>query len=430
MRRTRQGVLATSAWGLVDQALISAMNFGTTVLLARTLGPAEFGMFSVAYLFLLLANSLQTGLVTQPHNVIGAPLEDGPYRNYTTSAAVGQVALAGAFTLLVLGGALVSPKSWERGASLLVALAAAIPAWQLQEFARRVLYTRSRVRTAFLNDLASYGGQLVVMLLLLRAGRLTAPAALFSIAATSAAAALAGFWSIRSHLRGRVGFTALRESWAIGKWLSAATLTSWLASQMYPVLTAGIVGTAATGLMRALQNLIAPTQILANAYQMIVTPRAALREARGGPPAVAAFLASTSAFLAAPLLVYFVLVSVFAAPLVTLFYSAQYASAASLVWPLGLALLLSYAGRVLGIGLATMRYTRPLFYGQVAAAVTTFTFGLTLIGKHGLAGAAWGAALTQAVLVVTLAWYFRRQAVAEGPRPAAVGAEPPPVVGV
>jgi O-antigen/teichoic acid export membrane protein len=402
-------LLSSSAWGLADQALISAMNFGTMVLLARRLGPAEFGAFTLAYLVLLLANSLQTALVTQPHNIIGPSLEDAGYRDYTTSAAVGQVVVAAVFTLLVLAGAAVAPAfSWHRTA-LLVGLATAVPAWQMQEFARRVLYTGARIRTAFLNDLISYGGQLILVLLFIQQGRLTGPLALYVIAGTSGIASLAGFWTIRSHLRGRIELRAIRESWAIGKWLSATTLANWLSNQMYPVLTAGVLGVYAIGVYRALQNLIAPTQVLANAFQMVVTPEASREHARGGPRAVGKFLSRGSLLLAVPLLLYFILAGVYARPLVTFFYSRAYAAEANLIWALGLAYLLSHAGRVLGIGLAASQDTRPMFYAQVAAAATTLSVGLWLVRHHGLEGAAYGAALTQAIQVALLAWFFHRR---------------------
>lgn len=412
----RRKLLGGSAWGLADQVLISATNFGTMVLLARSLGAAEFGAFTLCYLVLLLANSLQTALVTQPHNILASPLEGAAYRNYTTSAAVGQLVVAAVFALLALTGAAVAPLlGWHRRA-LLLALTVAVPAWQLQEFARRAFYTKGQLRSAFLNDLMSYGGQLALVLLLIHQRLLTAPMALYVIAGTSAVAAFAGFWSIRRQLRGHLSLGAFRESWAISKWLSAATLTSWLASQMYPVLTAAIVGVSATGVLRALQNLIAPTQVLANAFQMVVTPQASREHALGGSRAAGVFLARGSMLLLIPLLLYFILVGAFARPLVSFFYSPAYAIEASLIWPLCLAYMLSYAGRVLGIGLAASQDTRPLFYAQIAAAATTFSLGLVLLHAYGLRGAALGAAATQAVLVACLAWFLRRRRGTPGAR--------------
>ena len=73
---------------------ISAANFVTMVLLARGLTQADFGGFTLVYSVLLFANSLQSGLVTQPHNILGATRRGEDYIRYTTSTAVSQLVLA------------------------------------------------------------------------------------------------------------------------------------------------------------------------------------------------------------------------------------------------------------------------------------------------------------------------------------------------
>jgi O-antigen/teichoic acid export membrane protein len=406
--RLAHRALGTSVWGLADQILISGATFGTMVYLAKDLGPAEFGAFSLAYLALLLANSMQGALVCQPHNILGSSMEGDAFRNFTSSLALAQTVVAGAFGLLVLVGASAAVVLGLNAHHLILPLTVAVPAWQLQEFARRVLYTKDRVRTAFWNDVVSYGGQLVLVVILVARHELTTAIALYAVGVTSALAGLAGLWSIRSYLGGRIEPGAIRESWIIGRWFFAATVANWFASQMYPVLTAGVLGVYATGVFRALQNLIAPTQILANAFQTLGMPRASREHARGGRRALTSFLARASVLLAVPLLGYFLIVGAFARPLIALFYSPAYAQAAFVIWPLGLAYLLSYAGRVLGIGLAASHRSRPLFYAQLVAAATTFSVGLLLVRAYGLTGAAWGASLTQAVQVAMLAWYMNR----------------------
>lgn len=403
-----RALLQASAWGLADQVLISGTTFGTMVYLAKGLGPAEFGAFSLAYLVLLLANSMQGALVCQPHSVLGSPLEGAAFRTFTTSLAVAQIIVAAGFGALVLAAGTAAAAFGLNAHHLVLPLAVAIPAWQLQEFVRRVLYTKHRVQPAFWNDVASYGGQFAVVVLLAGRGDLTPALALYVVAGTSAVAGVAGLWSIGSYLGGRLESKPVRDSWALGRWFGAATLANWLASQMYPVLTAGVLGVYATGVFRALQNLIAPTQILANAFQTMATPQASREFAEGGHRALTNFLGRASILLAIPLLGYFVLAGAFATPLITLFYSPAYARASLVVWPLGLAYLLSYAGRVLGVGLAASHASQPLFYAQLVAAGTTFSAGLLLVRSYGLMGAASGAALTQAVQVAMLAWYLKR----------------------
>ena len=63
-------LLGKAPWAVADQLLISATNFATMVLLARGLSQEAFGSFTLIYSVLLFANSLQSGLITKPHNKV------------------------------------------------------------------------------------------------------------------------------------------------------------------------------------------------------------------------------------------------------------------------------------------------------------------------------------------------------------------------
>ena len=200
MTRLRR-LLATAGWGVFDQVLLSVVNFLTLFLIARSVEPDVFGAFSLIYGAMLIANHAQLAFITQPHNVLAASLRGREYRVYTRSLFGAQ----GVMLLLLAGAtavvAVIAYGIGLRATSLLVAVIPALPLWQLQEFARRVLYTERRQAAAFGNDLISYGGQGLVVAVLAATGRLTAPAALYASALTSAAACVLGLAQIRESFR-------------------------------------------------------------------------------------------------------------------------------------------------------------------------------------------------------------------------------------
>ena len=53
------------------------------------------------------------------------------------------------------------------------------------------------------------------------------------------------------------------------------SLANWIASELYPLLAAGLISFAAAGAYRALQNLVAPVHVLLRATDTFFTPRAA-----------------------------------------------------------------------------------------------------------------------------------------------------------
>ena len=58
-------------WALADQAMVSGVNFLTAILLARYLGIEEFGRFTLAWMAVLIAYSIQYAMIIAPMMSIG-----------------------------------------------------------------------------------------------------------------------------------------------------------------------------------------------------------------------------------------------------------------------------------------------------------------------------------------------------------------------
>src|SRR5207249_6919511 len=98
----------TVIWGVLDQALLSATNFVTFVLIARSLLPSDFGWFVLLYSCLLFANNVQYAVITQPLNVLGATAPAEGYGAYVSTTALSQIVFATAWAVIAIVGWLVS----------------------------------------------------------------------------------------------------------------------------------------------------------------------------------------------------------------------------------------------------------------------------------------------------------------------------------
>src|SRR3569833_3082839 len=126
---------------LADQALVSAMNFLTTALLARILGIHNFGIFSVLYIVLQFANCLQLSLIVSPMLTLGPQLRGEQARtkflrgmagyqllfSLSCSVLTGLVLLAQRFKLMRTG----------IGADVFLAFAVTIFCFLVQDWLRR-----------------------------------------------------------------------------------------------------------------------------------------------------------------------------------------------------------------------------------------------------------------------------------------------------
>lgn len=411
--------LVKDAWAVADQALISGTNFVTMVLVARGLGsPAEFGTFTLVYSALLFANILQVALVTQPHNVLGTSRLGEAYARYTTSCGIAQLLLVLLEGSIALIAAAIAWQAHWSAAAMLVALVPSIIFWQLQEFVRRVLYTEGRHAAAFANDLISYGGQTVVIgalwLLDVLEGRgliathyswLTGSNALYALAATSALAAIVGVWQIRGSLSRHVTLSALGENWHFGKWLAGAEVLSWCSSlHMYLYLAAAIVGTAASGDLKAAQILFGPMRVVAYYLDTVLPIRFARTLAQGGEGAMYQGLRRVLTRVAGPLAGYCVLVALFARPLLRVTFGNQYVGASTVLMLYSGYALLTYLQMIVAASLKARRQTRFIFVGSACGVVVALAAGwgfITVFGTNGVILAM----IATAIVVTTLYFY-------------------------
>jgi O-antigen/teichoic acid export membrane protein len=386
------------AWAVADQALMSASNFVTMILVAHGVGSrAEFGKFTLVYSALLFANIFQVALITQPHNVLGATRHGEDYKAYTTSTLLAQLLLillefvpAGTAVWLAYRG------NWSIG-PLLVTLIPSIASWQLQEFVRRVMYTEGRHFDVFLNDLISYGGQTAVIAGLDLLDRLhlrgsqdwvTGVTAMYALAGTSALAAGIGFIQFRKSLSRHVDFSALPLNWKYGRWLAGSEILTWCSSiQMYLYVAGLWLGTVATGELKAAQVLFGPTRVIAYYLDTVLPIRFARSLASGGRSAINTQLRQVLLKVAIPLTLICGTIALLATPLLRLTFGRQYAGASTILVLYSVYALLSYLQLMITAALRARHLTHVVFLAAVCGlfvAVPTSFLLMRSLGTQGI----------------------------------------------
>lgn len=400
----RQGYLAA-----VDQGLISAANFLATLILARMVSPTELGIYGVGFTSLRLVRSLQEGMTIQPMNTFGPGMELPVFRRYATSTSLIQVGLA------VVSAAAVAAAGWfltvtgnDVAGPTLFALWFAFLWWQIQEYIRRILYTRGRVFQAVVNTLLANLARLALMLWWSRDGSLSGIAGLDAIAWGSLAALLPGLWQTRSFWTLRADNLAAtwRRNWEFGRWILGGTLANWVSVEFYPILTAGMISFAAAGAYRALQNLVAPIHLLLRATDTFLTPRAARTFQTGGFPALSRVLRLTYLAAGLPILGLLGLAVLFPEPLLRGLYGDTYLPyAPGVVW-MAIFYALWFAYWPLQTALKAARISRPIFTANLVAIAAMFTLGLWAIVRWGVFGTIAGQAMNSLIVAVILwsAW--------------------------
>ena len=85
---------------LADQAVASATNFLTGVIIARACSKEELGLYMLGFSLILLMTDFQTSLITTPYMVYAPRLKGSAHALYTGSTLIHQLA----FCLLTMLG--------------------------------------------------------------------------------------------------------------------------------------------------------------------------------------------------------------------------------------------------------------------------------------------------------------------------------------
>lgn len=396
----RQGYLAA-----VDQGVISISNFVATIILARNVDLTQLGVYGVGFITLRLVRAFQEGLIVQPMNVFGASMDLDEFRPYATSTSLFQIGLALISALVVaICGWILTDLGNDTAGPTLFALWFSFLWWQMQEYMRRMLYTRGMVLHALAISIISNTVRLVLMVYLVSQGRLTGIAGLDAIAWGALAVMLPGLWFTRHFWTRKI--SVLRETWVqnwvFGRWILGGTITNWVAVEFYPILAAGLISFAAAGAYRALQNLVGPVHMLLRAIDTFLTPRAANLYTKGGISALTRTLRSIYLAVGIPIFGILIFAIIFSEQLLQLIYGDTYTAYKDGVVLMAVFYLLLFAYWPLQSIFKAAQNSRPIFIANVLAIISMFTVGVLAILNWGVYGTIAGQALNALVINMVL----------------------------
>ena len=283
--RARFRAMRDPALSFTDQALSSACNFLTTILLARALGLEAFGVYTMVWLALYLAMSLQLGLIVSPMMSIGTKEQGAKAEAYYTIVFLHQAGY-----VVVASGAIFFALTFVAGADSAladVALPGAMAAasYLTQDFLRRYLFARRRPAGILLIDVINQALKLGALAALWQAGMIGVANALWAVAAAAAVSTLCGL-SMSGPLlwRRQILTSVTARQWHSARWLVLTGSVQWVLSYSGLLVTAGLFGPKVLGALRAAQSLLAVLNVVREALENIVPPLAGKAFVERGMP--------------------------------------------------------------------------------------------------------------------------------------------------
>lgn len=398
-------------WALADQAMVSGVNFLTSVLVARFLGIEEFGLFSLIWVAVLFFSSFQMSIIVSPMMSI-APKQDDKNLSFYYGSVFAQQLIFSVLSVvsIVVGvefGRYFFPE-WNIG-ELLLPLVVVTFFFQLQDFLRRLFFVQGRQVAAFVNDAISYLMQLILLIYINTLGLLNTELVLWVIAITSLIAVFIGFIVCdKINISYDMFIDTAKRHWNVSKWLTGSALLQWLSGNLFIVVAASLLGVVAIGALKAAQSIMGITHILFQGLENIVPITASHYLHESGKRSMAGYLGKVTIWGGGATLVLALLVSAFPGHLLMVVFGDEYQDYGYVLRWYALIYLIAFIALPLRMGLRSMEKTYPLFIAYALMAFFSILSAKWLVQAFGLHGVLIGLLMTGVIFFATLSFFIKR----------------------
>ncbi|MCM2393695.1 hypothetical protein [Streptomyces albipurpureus] len=395
----KRAIVGRLSWGLADQAVCSMTNFAVGICVARSLGLAAFGVFSLAWVTYGVVLSVSRGLATDPLVVrfSGVPVASwraAAARSSGTALGVG-VAIGSVCLVVGLGlGGRVGPA--------FAALGIMLPGLLLQDAWRFSFFAAGTGRKAFVNDLLGGVALIPAMLVAARVGSVAA----FVFAWGAAAAVAAGYGCLQSGIRPRLTGARewIREHRDLGYRYLVENVGVSGAAQLRAYGLGLIVGVSAVGVVRGAELLLGPFLAVLMGLSLVTVAEAA-RVLRQAPHRLGAFCLLLGGAQAAAALLWGAALLLVPDHVGELVLGDVWHSASELIVPATLGVVGASLGVGAAAGLRALAAARRSLRCQLFASACYVSGGLGGAAVAGTVGSAWGVAA--ATLSGSAVWWLQ-----------------------
>ncbi len=392
--------------GLFDQAVVSGSNFVLGVLLARWLGLDHYGVYTLAWMVVLFALSINQACVTKPMLTISGKEQNTNV--YLSTVHLLQICFVTGVVLL--SGLIAQIGYWWEielfDFSWIPLLCLLIGTFLLHDFYRKYFFSQKKLIAALCLDCILYGGQLIALIVLFYLEILTLQTVFISLLIVSIISCIVGFiLSTHRQFNWNELPVVFNRHFDFSKWLLGTAVLQWLSGNFFIIVSAGVLGPIAVGAVRIAQNIMGLCHIFFQVMENIVPVEAAQQYASGGMNSLKKYLQSISIQMGVLIVGLLSLISIFATFLLDVLYGAAYVPYAYIIWGFCVMYLLVYAGYPLRFALRTLEVTKPIFIGYLLSTLFSILFAKWMISKWEIQGLILGMAICQ-VLSLLAYWYY------------------------
>lgn len=382
--------VSSATVAVIDQFIVSGVNFLTLVLVGRVCGPTALGTYSLAATVMLLLAALAEALITGPY-AIHLPRMLTRSAEYGGSLIAQACMLGGITTVLLFGGSkavLLFHGAAPIASSLAPMAIVALPV-TLREVARRHAFAHNRTVAALILDVCVCSGQMIGLLYCASKGVLSSTTAILLIG-TSCIAGCVLYLLVGGnhfHVHRRAVLSDLKLNLSLGKWLLGSQVTMIAQFTIAQWAITFSQGPAQNGILMAASSVAMVANPALTGLSNLILPKAARTVQSGGNHALRRLMKTLCFAMTAACAGYCLLIAGFGHRLAVSIYGQKYTLLASVLLPLALTFACRCVAMPPYIGLWVLIKAHSNVYINLIGMVSILFF-VVVLRPFGVAGVA------------------------------------------
>ena len=379
---------------IIDQALLSGLNFLIGLALIRFATKDTYGLYSQLFGVGLLITTLLDALIGSALTTLSARLAAGERVLFVARAARIQWGASAVMALLTGVGVGVACAVLELSAKpVLLGLSFAVFAFALgcREYCRTALFIESRPEAVAKLDLVFVLVSVVGALSFLLLDQIEVHQIFFLLALSNGSAALfesAFLWRNAGAQSTWHNYIAdARQLWGLSRWAVMGSVVGWLGNNSYLYFAGAMVGVAALADLNAARLLLIPVIVVTMAWARVARPAMGQMIASGENAKLHRFLWKSTLSIEVFAVAYVAILFLAFPWLIAHVFGAKYSGISSLMLMWGAYFAISCARNVGTVLLVTYGAFRALFWQGVLSLVILLSTALWLMPMWGEKGA-------------------------------------------
>lgn len=371
-----------------DQAVFSGGSFLLTILIARYLGAADFGIYAAYVLLMYLAISAISAWTIQVFQV--AANQSISYVSFVFWLQV-LILLVFAWPLLYLSHLLNLGFSY--------AILAYAFGCIMYDFSRKMLLALEKLVFALILDAATAALLLLSFVFFQYFGKKSIDDLLLCFAISYGFSSVLSVFFIKPFsIQLKTCLLYVKLHTREGKWLFLTAFSQWWAGNLFVVASGVYLGSAALGALRLAQSLFGILNVMLQTFENYILPQTALKMKNSFPAGII-YLRRMNLKLGYLFLPILLLIFIFAEPIIRLAGGEAYANYAFVMKGLSVLYLFVFLSQPFRFLFRSLQLNDHFFYAYLLSLIFALLSSHSLLSSFGLQGVIAGLIGTQTILI-------------------------------